>query len=53
MEFKYETRTLYGSVESRLFVDTIRSEEPNRALAFVIPRGGSVYKRAGDARRLA
>ena len=36
-----------------MFVDTISSEEANRARAFVIQRGGSAYKRAGDARRLA
>ena len=47
-----------GSVESRLFVDKIRSEEANRARAFVTRgaggRGGrSAYKRACDARRLA
>ena len=41
-----------------MFVDTISSEETNRARAFVIRRrggggGGSAYKRAGDARRLA
>ena len=43
-----------SSVESRLFVDKIRSEEANRARAFVIRGGGrSAYKRAWDARRLA
>ena len=45
-----------SSVESRLFVDKIRSEEANRARAFVTrKRGGerSAYKRAWDARRLA
>ena len=44
-----------GSVESRLFVDKIRSEEANRARAFVTRggRGRSAYKRAWDARRLA
>ena len=42
-----------SSVESRVFVDTISSDEVNRARAFVIRRGGSAYKRAGDARRLA
>ena len=40
-----------------MFVDTISSEKANRARAFVIRRGGvgggSAYKRAGDARRLA
>ena len=43
-----------------MFVDTISSEEANRARAFVIRRGGgggggggSAYKRPGDARRLA
>ena len=45
-----------SSVESRLLVDTIRSEEANRARAFV-PRGGegggfSAYESGGDARRL-
>ena len=43
-----------SSVESRLFVDKIRSEEANRARAFVTRgRGRSAYKRACDARRLA
>ena len=46
-----------SSVESRVFVDTISSEEANRARAFVFRGGGggggSEYKRAGDARRLA
>ena len=45
-----------SSVESRLFVDKIRSEEVNRARAFVTREGGrerSAYKRAWDARRLA
>ena len=43
-----------SSVESRVFVDKISSEEANRVRAFVIRRGGgSAYKRAGDARRLA
>ena len=38
-----------------MFVDTISSEEANRARAFVFRGGGggSEYKRAGDARRLA
>ena len=45
-----------------MFVDTISSEEANRARAFVIQRGGgggggggggSAYKRPRDARRLA
>ena len=37
-----------------MFVDTISSEEANRARAFVFRGGGgSKYKRAGDARRLA
>ena len=38
-----------------MFVYTISSEEANRARAFVIwsGGGGSAYKRAGDARRLA
>ena len=49
-----QNKNALSSVESRLFVDTIRSEEVNRARAFVIRRrGGSTYKRAGDARRLA
>ena len=49
-----QNKNALSSVESRLFVDTIRSEEVNRARAFVIRRrGGSAYKRAGDARRLA
>ena len=46
-------KNAFSSVESRLFVDTISSEEVNRAQAFVIRSGGSAYKRAGDARRLA
>ena len=43
------------SVESRLFVDNIRSEEANRARAFVTRGWGGrpSYKRAWDARRLA
>ena len=50
----YLNKNALSSVESRVFVDTISSEEANRALAFVIRRGGaSAYKRAGDARRLA
>ena len=40
-----------SSVESRVFVDTIRSDEANRARAFVTLGGGSAYKRDGDARR--
>ena len=48
-----QNKNALSSVESRLFVDMIRSEEVNRARAFVIRRGGSAYKRAGDARRLA
>ena len=60
---KYVSRTknnknALSSVESRLFVDKIRSEEANRARAFVTRGGGggggrSAYKRAWDARRLA
>ena len=46
-----------GSVESRLIVDKIRSEEANRERAFVTRGGGgrgrSACKRACDARRLA
>ena len=51
---KENKNTLYSSVESHMFVDTTRSEEANRARAFVIQRGGggSAYKRAGDARCL-
>ena len=49
----YTNKNALSSVESRVFVDTISSEEANRARAFVIRRGGSKYKRAGDARRLA
>ena len=30
-----------------MFVDTISSDEANRARAFVIRRGGSAYKRLG------
>ena len=39
-----------SSVESHLFVDTIRSEKAKRVRAFVIRRGGgggSAYKRLG------
>ena len=50
----YLNKNALSSVESRVFVDTISSEEENRARAFIIRRGGgSAYKRAGDARRLA
>ena len=50
---KENKNALYSSVESRVFVDTMRSEEANRAQACVIQRGGgSAYKRAGDARCL-
>ena len=53
-----DNKNALSSGQSRLFVDTIRSEEANTARAFVIRRGGgggggSAYKRAGDARRLA
>ena len=42
-----------SSVESRVFVETMSSEEANRARAFVTRSrggegGGSAYKRAGD-----
>ena len=57
--YNYNKNAL-SSVESRLFVDKIRSEEVNRARAFVTRGGGggggggrSAYKRAWDARRLA
>ena len=33
-----------GSVESRLFVDKIRSEEANRVRAFVTRGGGGVLR---------
>ena len=54
----YTNKNAISSVESRLFVDKIRSEEANRAQAFVTRGGGggggrSAYKRAWDARRLA
>ena len=41
-----------SSVESRLFVDKIRSEEVNRARAFVT-RGEGALHMGWDARRLA
>ena len=39
MQFKGDKNAL-SSVEPRVFVDTISSEEANRARAFVIRRGG-------------
>ena len=50
---KNKNKNALSSVESRVFVEAISSDEANRAQAFVIRRGGSAYKRAGDARRLA
>ena len=40
---KENKNALYSSVESRVFVDTMRSEEANRAQAFVIQRGGAPH----------
>ena len=38
-----QNKNALSSVESRLFVDTIRSEEVNRARAFVIRRRGAPH----------
>ena len=55
MQLEFNKNAL-SSVESCLFVDKIRSEEANRARAFITRGEGGVrstYKRAWDARRLA
>ena len=39
----YLNKNALSSVESRVFVDTISSEEANRARAFVIRRGGAPH----------
>ena len=38
-----ENKNALSSVESRVFVDTISSEEANRARAFVIRSGGAPH----------